>query len=208
MIYLTVLRLDITYIVSVVSQFIHDSRKLHWEVICRILRYLKRAPAEGLLYRLSLTGQLVVLIDDLFQVIVHLLVLILLFGATRNRMWLLIRVQTLNIRSWLILLMKFCGFVHYFVVSMCLLLWICIVTINQLFSLLVIRYSMRWLNILKWIIILFEIYWWKRRSSLHVLSLVINCVTFLPSHWVNLPLVVYISTWTFFIFMLQLEGEC
>ena len=40
-IYLSHTRLDITYAVTVVSQFMHDPRKLHMDDVKRILRYLK-----------------------------------------------------------------------------------------------------------------------------------------------------------------------
>jgi len=41
--YLAVTRLDITFTVSVVSQFLLAPRTTHLEVIVRILRYLKKA---------------------------------------------------------------------------------------------------------------------------------------------------------------------
>ena len=57
---LTVTRLDITYVVGAVSQYMHASRQPHFEAVCRILRYLKSAPWKGLLYKpstsLSVTG--------------------------------------------------------------------------------------------------------------------------------------------------------
>lgn len=49
LIYLSHTRLDITYVVSVVSQFIHGPRELHMQAIFRILRYLKFDPGKGLL---------------------------------------------------------------------------------------------------------------------------------------------------------------
>lgn len=52
-IYLTVTRPDITYAVSVVSQFMHAPRQPHFDAMCRILRYLKGAPGQGLLYKSS-----------------------------------------------------------------------------------------------------------------------------------------------------------
>lgn len=55
LIYLTVTRPDITYAVSVVSQYMHAPRQPHFEAVCRILRYLKCAPGRGLLYRPSST---------------------------------------------------------------------------------------------------------------------------------------------------------
>ncbi|XP_043717556.1 uncharacterized mitochondrial protein AtMg00810-like [Telopea speciosissima] len=48
--YLTVTRPDISFPVSVVSQFLSASRTSHWDVIIRILRYLKKSPGHGLVY--------------------------------------------------------------------------------------------------------------------------------------------------------------
>jgi hypothetical protein len=60
LIYLTVTRPDITFVVGVVSQYMHAPRQPHYEAIYRILRYLKGAPGRGLLYKpsasLSVTG--------------------------------------------------------------------------------------------------------------------------------------------------------
>ena len=47
--YLTIARLDISYAVSVVSQFLEAPR----EVVTRIIRYLKKQPGLGILYRLN-----------------------------------------------------------------------------------------------------------------------------------------------------------
>lgn len=43
-------RPDITYAVNVVSQFMHDPRKLHMDAVERILRYLKSTPGKGILF--------------------------------------------------------------------------------------------------------------------------------------------------------------
>jgi hypothetical protein len=51
--YLTITRPNISYAVSVVSQFLEAPRVSHWEVVTRIIRYLKRAPGLGILYRLN-----------------------------------------------------------------------------------------------------------------------------------------------------------
>ncbi|XP_057991841.1 retrovirus-related Pol polyprotein from transposon RE1 isoform X1 [Hevea brasiliensis] len=48
--YLTVTRFDITYTVSVVSQFMSSSTVAHWEALEQILCYLKGAPGRCLLY--------------------------------------------------------------------------------------------------------------------------------------------------------------
>jgi len=38
------------FICSVVSQFLQSPCKDHWDAVIRILRYIKRAPGQGLLY--------------------------------------------------------------------------------------------------------------------------------------------------------------
>lgn len=48
--YLTLTRPDISFAVSVVSQFLQAPCNDHWDAVIRILKYLKRAPAQGLLY--------------------------------------------------------------------------------------------------------------------------------------------------------------
>jgi hypothetical protein len=50
MIYLSHTRLDIAYVVSVVSQFMHFPREPHIEVVYRILLYLKSSLGKGLLF--------------------------------------------------------------------------------------------------------------------------------------------------------------
>jgi hypothetical protein len=50
LIYLSHTRLDITYAVSVVSQFMHSPREPHMEAVYRILRHLKSSPDKGLLF--------------------------------------------------------------------------------------------------------------------------------------------------------------
>ena len=50
-IYLTVIYLDITYVVSVLSQFMHEPLMVHWDGALRVLAYIKCALGEGLIYR-------------------------------------------------------------------------------------------------------------------------------------------------------------
>ena len=50
LIYLTNTRLDLTFAVSVVSQFIHAPRTTHLDAIHHILRYLKTSLGLGLFY--------------------------------------------------------------------------------------------------------------------------------------------------------------
>lgn len=51
LIYLTVTRPDISFAVSIVSQFMQDPRTTHWQAVMRLLRYLKGTSTRGLLYR-------------------------------------------------------------------------------------------------------------------------------------------------------------
>ena len=48
--YLTVTRSDISFAVSVVSQFLSSPCKEHWDAVTRIVRYIRGAPGKSLLY--------------------------------------------------------------------------------------------------------------------------------------------------------------
>ncbi|XP_019166979.1 PREDICTED: uncharacterized protein LOC109162750 [Ipomoea nil] len=48
--YLTITRPDIAFPVSVVSQFMANPEKIHWEAAVRVVKYLKNAPGKGILY--------------------------------------------------------------------------------------------------------------------------------------------------------------
>jgi hypothetical protein len=50
LIYLSHTRPDISFVVSVVSQFMHEPKSHHMDVVMRIIRYLKGCPGRGLLY--------------------------------------------------------------------------------------------------------------------------------------------------------------
>jgi hypothetical protein len=50
LIYLSHTRPDISYVVSVVSQFMHYPSKDHMDAVVRILRYLKSAPGKGIMF--------------------------------------------------------------------------------------------------------------------------------------------------------------
>ena len=50
LIYFTITRPNITYAVSVVSQFMYALTIVHLDAVNRILRYLKNSPSVGLLY--------------------------------------------------------------------------------------------------------------------------------------------------------------
>ncbi|KAG6483737.1 hypothetical protein ZIOFF_060391 [Zingiber officinale] len=51
LLYLSMTRPDITYAVSVVSQYMHAPKTIHMKAIDRILRYLKSCPRKGLLFK-------------------------------------------------------------------------------------------------------------------------------------------------------------
>ena len=51
LIYLAHTRPDITYSVSVISQFMHDLREPHIQVAYRVLHYLKGNPEKGILFK-------------------------------------------------------------------------------------------------------------------------------------------------------------
>lgn len=50
LIYLILIRLDITYAVNIISQFIHALTDIHMQTIEHILCYLKKNPGKSLLF--------------------------------------------------------------------------------------------------------------------------------------------------------------
>jgi len=50
LIYLTITRPDITYLVQVLSQYMASPHQPHMDAALQVLRYLKQAPGQGLLY--------------------------------------------------------------------------------------------------------------------------------------------------------------
>nr|KYP55651.1 Retrovirus-related Pol polyprotein from transposon TNT 1-94 [Cajanus cajan] len=50
LIYLTITRPDLSFAVGIVSQFMQAPHIDHWNAVLRILRYIKKAPGQGLLY--------------------------------------------------------------------------------------------------------------------------------------------------------------
>ncbi|CAA7028514.1 unnamed protein product [Microthlaspi erraticum] len=51
LIYLLATRPDLTYVVHVLSQFMHQPRIDHWETALRVVRYLKGTPGQGVLLK-------------------------------------------------------------------------------------------------------------------------------------------------------------
>lgn len=58
LIYLTTTRLDISFYVQQLSQFMASPTTLHQEAAIRVLKYVKNAPAQGLFYSSSSSLQL------------------------------------------------------------------------------------------------------------------------------------------------------
>ena len=48
--YLTITRSDISFFVSIVSQFLQSPCDSHWDAVIRILRYVKGTPGQEVLY--------------------------------------------------------------------------------------------------------------------------------------------------------------
>ncbi|KAK8951098.1 hypothetical protein KSP39_PZI003625 [Platanthera zijinensis] len=53
LIYLTVTRPDISFAVGIVNRYMHSPRRSHLHAVERVLRYLKTAPGQGLVYKTS-----------------------------------------------------------------------------------------------------------------------------------------------------------
>ena len=49
--YLIITRPDLSFPVSVVSQFLQSPCDSHWDAVIRILRYIKSTPGQGVLYK-------------------------------------------------------------------------------------------------------------------------------------------------------------
>ncbi|KAK8924090.1 hypothetical protein KSP39_PZI019084 [Platanthera zijinensis] len=64
LIYLTVTRPDISFVVGIVSRYMHSPRISHLQAVERILRYLKTAPGQGPFYRTSSSAPTLVAYSD------------------------------------------------------------------------------------------------------------------------------------------------
>jgi len=51
LIYLTLTRPDISFVVGVMSRYIQNPKKPHLEAVCRILRYVKSTLDHGIMYK-------------------------------------------------------------------------------------------------------------------------------------------------------------
>jgi hypothetical protein len=59
LIYLTITRPNITFVVSLISQFMHASMTTHLEAVDRILRYLKKSPDQGIWMKKNNTNTII-----------------------------------------------------------------------------------------------------------------------------------------------------
>lgn len=51
LVFISLTRLDITYVVSVISQFMHTPTQDHMKAGYKVLRYLKSYPRKGIFYK-------------------------------------------------------------------------------------------------------------------------------------------------------------
>ncbi|XP_074313551.1 secreted RxLR effector protein 161-like [Silene latifolia] len=51
LVYLTITRPNLVYAVHILSQFVNEPRKEHWEAAVRVVRYIKRSPSMGILLK-------------------------------------------------------------------------------------------------------------------------------------------------------------
>ncbi|XP_074313614.1 uncharacterized protein LOC141648796 [Silene latifolia] len=51
LVYLTITRPDLVYTVHILSQFVNESRKEHWEAALRVVRYIKGNPSKGITFK-------------------------------------------------------------------------------------------------------------------------------------------------------------
>ena len=63
LIYLTHTRPNISFVVSIVSQFQNNPMEEHLNVVYRILRYLKGSPGKGLMFKITLNRSVEVYTD-------------------------------------------------------------------------------------------------------------------------------------------------
>ncbi|XP_074271737.1 secreted RxLR effector protein 161-like [Silene latifolia] len=48
LVYLTITKPDLVYAVHILSQFVNEPRKEHWDAALRVVRYIKRNPSKGI----------------------------------------------------------------------------------------------------------------------------------------------------------------
>ncbi|KAJ0852480.1 putative RNA-directed DNA polymerase [Helianthus annuus] len=64
LIYLSLTRPDISYTVQFLSQFMHSPKEVHLNLALRLLRYLKKSPGKGLIFKKSINLELIGFADS------------------------------------------------------------------------------------------------------------------------------------------------
>ncbi|XP_070029686.1 secreted RxLR effector protein 161-like [Nicotiana sylvestris] len=64
LLYLTITRPDISFVVQVLSQFMQQPKTSHWEAAFRLVRYLKGSPGQGILLKNSPCTELTAFCDS------------------------------------------------------------------------------------------------------------------------------------------------
>ena len=116
LIYLTNTRPDLTFVVSVVRQFMHSSRTSHLDIVYHILRYLKMCPGLGpepnrashAIQKLTMRGQRV--INALFLASILFMVVISYPKKVRSKLLSLGILPKPSMVPWLRAQVKFFGF--------------------------------------------------------------------------------------------------
>ena len=62
--YLTITRLDVNYVVQLLSQFLQNPTNEHMKATLNVLRHLKSAPGQGILMAYASTAQLTTFCDS------------------------------------------------------------------------------------------------------------------------------------------------
>ncbi|KAK9741464.1 hypothetical protein RND81_03G108100 [Saponaria officinalis] len=58
LVYLTITRPDLVYAVHILSQFVNEPKKEHWDAALRVVRYVKRNPSKGIMFKKQIDYQL------------------------------------------------------------------------------------------------------------------------------------------------------
>ena len=118
LIYTTITRPNINFVVRVFSRFMHQLRETHWLAAIRVLAYIKNCPEKGLMYRkhehlrisrylnLEYAGNRG---NRKSTIGIALLLEKIWWLGVKNRMLCLARVQKLGIELWLIRHARLCG---------------------------------------------------------------------------------------------------
>ena len=184
--YLTITRPDISFAISVVSQFLNSPCEDHWNAVIHIVKYIKGSLGKELLYGHNnhtkfvcysdVDGQDLHLIEDKLLVIVSPLVITWSLGRIRNKVLWQDLVQKQNIELWprlLVTLFDLISYLKNYNLEKSLK-WNLYVIIRLFFILAQIQFFMTGPNILRLIVISFEKRLYQKISRLSLLIQIIN----------------------------------